>query len=96
VGGPGDPETSHLGPHAPPLTPEDLDLIHRLWLESMPRFGLAVHHRDVVRVALERLEQDMSGDGREQAISDIGAQVRAMRATSVSRPRPRPGSEDHW
>jgi hypothetical protein len=91
----GELETFHLGPHAPPLTPEDLELIHRLWLESVQRFGLAVHHRDVVRVALERLEQDMSGDGREQAISDIGAQVRAMRATPVSPPRHRPGSEDN-
>jgi hypothetical protein len=54
-----------------------------------------VHHRDVVRAALERLEQDMSGDGREQAISDIGAQARGMGATSTSGSGPRPGSHDN-
>jgi hypothetical protein len=91
----GEIETFLLGPHAPPLNSEDLDLIHRLWLDAVSRYGLEVHHRDVVRAALERLEQDMSGDGREQAISDIGAQARGMGATSTSGSGPRPGSHDN-
>jgi amino acid transporter len=68
-------DTFLLGPHAPPLSAEDLDLIHRLWLDSVQRFGLGVHHRDVVRVALERLERDLSGDGRDQALREVGVQV---------------------
>jgi hypothetical protein len=91
----GEIETFLLGPHAPPLNPEDLDLIHRLWLDAVSRYGLEVHHRDVVRAALERLEQDMSGDGRDQAISDIGAQARGMGAASTSGSGPRPGSHDN-
>jgi hypothetical protein len=84
----GDLDTFHLGPHTPPLTEEDLDLIHRLWLESVQRFGLAVHHRDVVRAALERLEHDMSGEGREEAISHIGAQARGTAVTTAAPPGP--------
>jgi hypothetical protein len=44
------------------LTEEDLDLIHGIWLEvsNIPA-RRKVHHRDVLRVALERLERDLRG-----------------------------------
>jgi hypothetical protein len=65
-------ETFQLGPHAPPLTPEDVELIHTLWLDAVARYGLDVHHRDVVRTALEDLAGDMSGTARERATSLVG------------------------
>ena len=51
-----------LGAHAPPLTDADVALVHKLWLQisSIPS-RRRVHHRDVVRVALNRLERDMKG-----------------------------------
>ncbi len=50
----------YLGAHAPHLTEEDLALIHKLWLQvsDIPS-RKRVHHRDVVRVSLERLERDL-------------------------------------
>jgi len=72
----GEVETFLLGPHAPPLNEDDLDLIHRLWLDAVGRFGLEVHHRDVVRAALEELERDLRSGDRDHALSLIGAQVR--------------------
>lgn len=52
----------HLGAHAPHLTEADLNLIHELWLNvsNIPS-RRRVHHRDVVRVALNRLKRDMRG-----------------------------------
>ncbi|HEX5734766.1 MAG TPA: APC family permease [Blastocatellia bacterium] len=52
----------YLGAHAPNLTEADLKLIHELWLEvsNIPS-RRRVHHRDVVRVALNRLKRDMRG-----------------------------------
>jgi amino acid transporter len=52
----------HLGAHAPNLTEEDVNLIHKLWVQvsSVPS-RRKVHHRDVVRVALDRLESDLRG-----------------------------------
>jgi len=51
-----------LGAHAPDLTDEDISLIHRIWLRvSQIPARQRVHHRDVVRVALERLERDLRG-----------------------------------
>jgi amino acid transporter len=53
----------NLGAHAPHLTEEDIDLIHKLWVKvsSIPS-RRKVHHRDVVRVALDRLERDLRGN----------------------------------
>ncbi len=68
-------ETFLLGPHAPALDEDDLDLIHRIWLDAIPRFGPEVHHRDVVRAALGRLEDDLAGPAREEALRAIGGRV---------------------
>jgi amino acid transporter len=52
----------YLGAHAPNLNEEDVALIHKLWLQisNIPS-RRRVHHRDVVRVALNRLERDLRG-----------------------------------
>lgn len=65
-----------LGPHAPSLSQEDLDLIHHIWLDAVSRFGLDVHHRDVVRAALEDIQRDLEGPGREEALARIANQVK--------------------
>ncbi|MBI3654479.1 MAG: APC family permease [Acidobacteria bacterium] len=52
----------YLGAHAPRLSEEDIGLIHDLWLE-VTRIPARhkIHHRDVVRVALNRLRRDLHG-----------------------------------
>ncbi len=51
-----------LGAHAPELTEDDISLIHKIWLQvSHLPARRRVHHRDVVRVALERLERELRG-----------------------------------
>ena len=53
----------YLGAHAPNLTEADVDLIHKIWLAvSKIPARRRVRHRDVVRVALERLERDLRGN----------------------------------
>lgn len=54
--------TFYLGAHAPTLTEDDVALIHRIWLQvSKIPSRRRVHHRDVVRVALNRLARDLRG-----------------------------------
>ncbi|HEU4386382.1 MAG TPA: amino acid permease [Blastocatellia bacterium] len=54
----------YLGAHAPALTEADVDLIHKLWVQvSKIPSRRRVHHRDVVRVALNRLERDLRAHG---------------------------------
>jgi hypothetical protein len=84
----GEIQTYLLGAHAPTLTPDDLDLIHKLWLEAAGEIGVDVHHRDIVRVALEKLRGDIEGGQREEAMERIRRQARrpAVRDTDVGRP----------
>jgi hypothetical protein len=60
----------NLGPHPPRLWPEDLDRTHSLWLRLQQRFGSRLHHRDVVGVALRRLERDLAAN-EENVVGDL-------------------------
>jgi hypothetical protein len=68
----------NLGPHPPRLWPEDLDLLHDLWLRLSGEEGLGakLHHRDVVGAALRRLERDLDGEQKPQVIDDIRRDLR--------------------
>jgi amino acid transporter len=77
----GEIQNYQLGPHSPTLTLEDLDLIHKLWLDAVGAVGLEVHHRDVVRSALEELERELKGGGRSRALARIKGQSARLPGT---------------
>jgi amino acid transporter len=71
----GEVQSYLLGPHLPTLSRADLDLIHRLWLETVSEVGIDLHHRDVVRVALEDLRARLKGKSRAEALSRLRRQA---------------------
>jgi amino acid transporter len=68
----------NLGPHPPRLWPEDVDLLHDLWLQlsESEELGARLHHRDVVGVALRRLQRDLENHSREALITEIRGELR--------------------
>jgi amino acid transporter len=62
----GQEQIFYLGPHAPRLTPKEIDLLHKVWLqlsEELP--GQEIHHHDIVHFALTEVEREISaGDGK--------------------------------
>jgi amino acid transporter/nucleotide-binding universal stress UspA family protein len=68
----------NLGPHPPRLWPEDVDRLHELWLALTEREGLGskLHHRDVLGLALRRLEQDFTGEERQQIVEELKRELR--------------------
>ena len=57
----GQEEVFFLGPHAPHLTSEEIDLLHTLWLRfSNDVAPDEVHHHDIVHFALNELKQELS------------------------------------
>jgi amino acid transporter len=68
----------NLGPHPPRLWPEDLDRAHDLWLRLQENFGSRLHHRDVVGVALRRLQKDLESERKEEVIEDLGKELRDL------------------
>jgi len=63
----------NLGPHPPRLWPEDVDRLHNIWLRLTEREGLGakLHHRDVVGVALQRIEEELDTSQREQILAEF-------------------------
>ncbi len=68
----------NLGPHPPRLWPEDLDRLHEIWLKlsSEEQFGSRLHHRDVIGLALTRLEVDLTTADREEIVKQLGQELR--------------------
>lgn len=69
----GEPHMYALGPHPPRLWPSDVELVHRLWqeLSDRPGIGGRLHHRDVVGVALRRLDQELHSKRAKEVLADI-------------------------
>jgi hypothetical protein len=57
----GQEEVFFLGPHAPHLTIEEIDLLHTLWLRFSDELAPEeLHHHDIVYFALNELKQELS------------------------------------
>ena len=66
----------NLGPHPPRLWPEDIGRVHELWLELSDKYaGSKLHHRDVVSVALRRMQQELDSDKRDEIVRDILVEI---------------------
>jgi hypothetical protein len=63
----------NLGPHPPRLWPEDVDRLHELWLRlsSGDALGAKLHHRDVVGIALRRLQRELRDGTNAEVIKEL-------------------------
>ena len=62
----------YLGPHAPRLTPKEIDLLHSIWLElSNDVAPLEVHHHDIIHFALDELKGELNYSDREQVLGRL-------------------------
>jgi amino acid transporter/nucleotide-binding universal stress UspA family protein len=74
----------YLGPHAPRLTPVEIDLLHSIWLQVSAEVApLELHHHDVVHFALEALRDDLADGNRQEALRRIRQHVQRVRARST-------------
>jgi hypothetical protein len=75
----------NLGPHPPRLWPEDVQLLHELWLELCAKgFGAKLHHRDVVGVALRRMRRQLDSDASGSVVGDVALEITYSTAPSES------------
>ena len=76
----------NLGPHPPRLWPEDIDLVHRLWLQlAQGELGQKLHHRDVIRLALRRLEHDLQSGRDKEIRAEVKDGLQASNSASPAR-----------
>ena len=75
----------YLGPHAPHLTPSEVDLLHRIWLElSSDVAPEEIHHHDVVHFALEELRQELSNTEREEVLRRLRQHLEEIKGRRVT------------
>jgi amino acid transporter/nucleotide-binding universal stress UspA family protein len=65
-----------LGPHAPRMRPQDVNLMHKVWLDITrdPRFAGA-HHYHVVALALEELQRELKGGVRDELLDKLEKEI---------------------
>src|SRR5271170_6716954 len=67
----GQDQSFHIGPHAPTLQGEDVQLVHRLWLNfRRDPETQGLHHSDIVTYALTRLATEYSRD-KVETLKDL-------------------------
>jgi amino acid transporter len=61
-----------LGPHTPRMRPQDVELMHQLWLNitADPKFAGA-HHYHIVALALEELKRELSTEQRAELLQKL-------------------------
>jgi amino acid transporter len=100
----GETQGFHIGPHAPTLQADDVQLVHRLWLNFRrdPEMQ-SLHHSDIVTYALTRLAIEYARD-KQETLRDIrryrrdGSKGNPIESSSASKldysiPAPKPSSE---
>jgi hypothetical protein len=65
-----------IGPHTPRLRPQDVELMHKLWLQitTDPKFAGA-HHYHIVALALEELQRELSTEQRTQLLQKLQEEI---------------------
>ncbi len=62
----GESKVYYLGPHAPSLRPDDVQLVHRLWLNLRRDPSVQdLHHSDIITYALTRLASQYAREKQE-------------------------------
>jgi amino acid transporter len=75
-----------IGPHNPRLRPQDVDLMHQLWLNitADPKFAGA-HHYHIVALALEELKRELSTEQRTALLEKLQEEIkRSCDSSSLS------------
>ncbi len=83
IGPDGDVKVFYIGPHAPALSPDNVQLVHRLWLNMRRDPSLQdLHHSDIITYALTRLAAQYART-KDETVRDL----RNYCASTTSPPR---------
>lgn len=65
-----------LGPHTPRMRAQDVELMHKLWLDitADPKFAGA-HHYHIVALALEELQRELTTEQRAQLLQKLHEEI---------------------
>jgi len=76
----GQEQIFYLGPHAPRLTPKEIGLLHKIWLQLSDKLpGQEIHHHDIVHFALDEVERELSNGLESEVLERLRGHLREIR-----------------
>src|SRR6202035_5552396 len=74
-----------IGPHAPRMRPQDVELMHKLWLNITTDSKFAgTHHYHIVALALEELQRELGTDQRAELLQKLQEEMNRREGGSSS------------
>jgi len=68
----GQEQIFYLGPHAPRLTPKEIDMLHSLWLDISENLqGEEIHHHDIIHFALTEMKKRMTNGHLDDVVEKM-------------------------
>jgi amino acid transporter len=84
----GDKVYKVLGPHAPNLTGNEVNLLHRLWLRFSEMLApQELHHHDVVHFALEEVQKELDEGHEDEVVKRLRAHLDANQKKRKATPQ---------
>jgi hypothetical protein len=75
----GQEQVFYLGPHAPRMTPKEIDLLHKIWLELGEKLpGKEIHHHDIVHFALAEVERELENGEADAVLNRLRDHIVAI------------------
>jgi hypothetical protein len=74
----------YLGPHAPRLTPKEIEELHKLWLRFSNQFpGLELHHHDIIHFALQEIDHEIAEGKEHEVLQRLKKHLEAIESRRV-------------
>ncbi|MGH9707932.1 MAG: amino acid permease [Candidatus Acidiferrales bacterium] len=81
----GQEQIFYLGPHAPRLTPKEIDLLHKVWLQLSDKLpGEEIHHHDIVHFALGEVEREMDQGEIDAVVERLRTHLREIQTRRLN------------
>ncbi len=80
----GQEHISYLGPHAPRLTPKEIDLLHSIWLQFSDEVAPEeLHHHDIIHFALTELSRELAEGKHDEVFKRLKEHIEEIKARRV-------------
>ena len=82
----GQEEIFYLGPHTPHLTPNEIDVLHRVWLRFSTQLGeVELHHHDIVHFALTQIERELAQGKNDEILTRLKQHLEEIKSRRIRR-----------
>ncbi len=74
----------YLGPHAPRLTPKEIDVLHKVWLEFSDLLpNEEIHHHDIIHFALDEVEREIAQGRGDEVLQRLRDHIEAIKSNRL-------------